>query len=719
MQGDPLGASVSGRVRLGEYEILKRLAAGGMAEIFLARIRKMTGFQKMVVIKRILPQLAQNTEFVEMFLDEARIAATLEHPNIVQTYDVGVLDNSFYIAMEYLHGEDVRAIMRAINARSGRMPLDHALHIVISAAAGLHYAHEKVGFDGHPLDIVHRDVSPQNLIVTYEGGVKLLDFGIAKASNRLRETRVGTLKGKVPYMSPEQCRSEPLDRRSDVYSLGILLYELTLSRRLYAGTSDFEVLKEIVEGRVTPPREIDPDYPEALQRIVMRALEKQKEDRWPSAREMQAELERFGRAQHLHATPISVQQFMEDLFGHKIEAWREAQAQGKTLDEHLLTLTPEPESDTDGDLLQSSSQAERIRSEREAFLQQLRENAQVSTPSAPMPPMQASSSVSVRTPAPDLAAHPTPHLQPADFQSAPSGGSKTAGRLAVVFTVVAAAIGAYLWVPGVRQLFVSAPPAPVTVGGEASGASATPGGAATAGARTGTAATGTAATGTTAPGTTPAGTTAAGSTAAGTTAPAGAAPSGGATATGGGAAAGTAPTELPHPANVEPPAVTVHEEAAQPAGTELPAAELTDERPAAHATHRPTHKSSAPSRGVASKPPRALPLQPPPATGTHSVGTNAPVVAQPSPPPVLTPPPTGAPAAPTKLEGEGTLLVASSPWCRVIIDGTDRGTTPLKVKLPAGPHTLLLVNPEFHINRSYSVTIQPNETLRKRLDFAD
>jgi serine/threonine protein kinase len=692
-------------VKLGEYEILKRLAAGGMAEIFLARIRKMTGFQKMVVIKRILPQLAQNTEFVEMFLDEARIAATLEHPSIVQTYDVGVLDNSFYIAMEYLHGEDVRAIMRGINHRGDRMPLDLALHIVTCAAAGLHYAHEKVGFDGHPLEIVHRDVSPQNLIVTYEGGVKLLDFGIAKASNRLRETRVGTLKGKVPYMSPEQCRSEPLDRRSDVYSLGILLYELTLSRRLYAGTSDFEVLKEIVEGRVTPPREIDPEYPEALQRIVMRALEKQREDRWPTAREMQAELERFARSQHLHATPIGVQQFMEDLFGHKIEAWREAQAQGKTLDEHLLTLTPEPESDTDGDPVESSSQAERIRAEREAFLQQLRDNAQVSEP-APMPPM-LQSSAALRTP-PSLAAHPTPHLlPPADLAAAHAAGSKTASRLGVVFVVVAAAVAVYLWVPGVRQLFVSDPPAPVSVPGEPSGTQAA-GSHAAGAAAAGSAAAGAQATGA-APGTAPAATT----TAAGRAAE----------------AAGAPPTELPHPGAVGPePAtapVAVHEEARQP-GAELPTAELGDERPtppgARSPSHRPTHKPTpAPTRGVAGKgPARTLPL--PPASGSRSIGTNAPLVGmtpQPSAPPALTPPPATTPAAPAKLEGEGTLLVASSPWCRVIVDGTDRGATPLKVKLPAGPHTLLLVNPEFHINRSFPVTIQPNETLRKRLDFAE
>ncbi|HWE28401.1 MAG TPA: serine/threonine-protein kinase, partial [Polyangia bacterium] len=355
--------------RLGDYEILKRLAVGGMAEIFLARVRKLTGFQKMVVIKRILPQLAQNTDFVEMFLDEARIAATLEHPHIVQTYDVGMIDDSYYIAMEYLHGEDVRSIMRAVNTRLQAPPIEQALHIIISAAAGLHYAHEKVGFDGAPLDIVHRDVSPQNLIVTYEGSVKLLDFGIAKASNRLRETRVGTLKGKVPYMSPEQCRSENLDRRSDIYSLGILMWELTLSRRLYRGTSDFEVLKEIVEGRVTPPREIDPTYPPALEAIVMKALEKDRDNRWHTAREMQAELEHFVRKEQIAATPIATQQFMHQLFGDKIEVWRDAQAAGQTLDEHLLTLTPEY-SDTKEIEIEDPN-AERVKAEREAFIAKL------------------------------------------------------------------------------------------------------------------------------------------------------------------------------------------------------------------------------------------------------------------------------------------------------------------------------------------------------------
>jgi len=220
-------------IHLGKYELIKRIATGGMAEIYLARVSGLPGFEKIVVVKRILPQLATNQEFVQMFLDEARVAATLHHPNIVQMYDIGAVDGNYFISMEYLHGEDLRSIARAMRQKGqDRVPLEHALGIGVGIAAGLHYAHEKVGFDGKPLHIVHRDITPQNIFVTYDGGVKLVDFGIAKASNRASETRYGSLKGKIPYMSPEQCRSEPLDRRSDIFSLGILLYEQTTSVRL-------------------------------------------------------------------------------------------------------------------------------------------------------------------------------------------------------------------------------------------------------------------------------------------------------------------------------------------------------------------------------------------------------------------------------------------------------------------------------------------------------
>ena len=322
-------------ITLGKYQLLKRIAAGGMAEIFVAKVTGISGFEKIVVVKRILPQLATNREFIQMFLDEARIAATLHHPNIVQMYDIGAVDGNYFISMEYLHGEDVRTLMKALRQQGDGLPLEHALSIVIGLSAGLHYAHEKVGFDGKHLGIVHRDVTPQNVFITYDGSIKIVDFGIAKASNRLNETRFGTLKGKIPYMSPEQCRSDPLDRRSDVYAIGIMLYELTTGYRLYKGNSEFDIMKKIVEGEVAPPTTLRPSYPKELERIVMKVLAKDKADRYQSGQELQADLEAFVRESRLGMSPIALSSFMHKVFGKKIESWREAQAAGKDLAAHL------------------------------------------------------------------------------------------------------------------------------------------------------------------------------------------------------------------------------------------------------------------------------------------------------------------------------------------------------------------------------------------------
>jgi hypothetical protein len=311
-------------MRIGKYEIIKPLARGGMAEILLARARGLPGFQRMVVIKRILPLLACNTDFLQMFLNEARIAATLQHPNLVQLYDVGVVDGHYFIAMEYLHGENLNAILATLQRRKQRIPLEHALHIAIDVCAGLHYAHEKIGFDGQPLQIVHRDVSPHNVIVTFDGAIKLLDFGVAKAANSTHETNNGIVKGKVSYMSPEQCRSAALDRRSDLYSVGIVLYEMTLGRRLYGGGTELETLKRITEQPVPPPRVVDPNYDEELERIVMRALAKDPDRRYQSARELQLDLEELARKRGLYMSAIALQQFLAGVFGPRREAWRDA-----------------------------------------------------------------------------------------------------------------------------------------------------------------------------------------------------------------------------------------------------------------------------------------------------------------------------------------------------------------------------------------------------------
>ncbi len=292
-----------------------------MAELYLGYTRAMHGFEKLVVLKRILPQYAGNPEFVRMFLDEARLAATLDHANIAHVYDIGEHQGSYFFAMEYVHGQSLLKVMRAVTLARRPLPIEHSLHVIIGTCAGLHYAHERVGLDGNPLGIVHRDVSPPNVIITYDGLVKVVDFGIAKAETASSSTNVGTLKGKVPYMSPEQCRSEGADRRSDIFSIGILLFELTVGRRLFTAETEIAIMRKITTGGFTPPTAIHPNYPAELEAIVMRALQLDAEHRWPTARHLQIELEEFAREYKLPLSSARLATFMEELFDAEARKW--------------------------------------------------------------------------------------------------------------------------------------------------------------------------------------------------------------------------------------------------------------------------------------------------------------------------------------------------------------------------------------------------------------
>ncbi len=320
---------------MGKYRVIRRLAEGGMGEIFLGVAEGQSGFEKVVVLKRILSQKVDDRQAVRMFLDEARLMAALNHPNIVQVYDFGLSDGAHFFAMEYVHGEDLGHIMKAATLADRRLPLELAIGVIAEAAAGLHYAHEKTGPDGASLQIVHRDISPSNLLVSYDGAVKLTDFGIAKWSKRTTETRYGGIKGKIAYMSPEQCRAGALDRRSDVFGLGILLYELTTGTRLYQGSSDFAVLEQIVHQDVPRPSTRRPDYPAEVEQIVMKALAKDPAQRHENARELQLELEEYALENKLMISAMARAAEMESMFGTRVEAWREAAQAGRTLGEHL------------------------------------------------------------------------------------------------------------------------------------------------------------------------------------------------------------------------------------------------------------------------------------------------------------------------------------------------------------------------------------------------
>ena len=305
----------------GKYRPFRRLAVGGMAEIFLAYARSAHGFEKLVVLKRVLPAHADNREFTRMFLDEARLAATLDHPNIVHVYDIGEHGGNVFFAMEYVHGQSLLKLMRQITTARRWLPLEHALGIIIGTCAGMHYAHEKNGLDGRALGIVHRDVSPPNILISYDGSVKVADFGIAKASIATTSTAVGTLKGKIPYMSPEQCRSGPLDRRSDIFSIGILLYELTVGRRLFQAESELGIIHKIVNGVVPPPSQLLRGYPEDLERIVYRALQLDPEHRYPTARALQVDLEELAREYKLPTSSVRLAGFMEEMFDEETRRW--------------------------------------------------------------------------------------------------------------------------------------------------------------------------------------------------------------------------------------------------------------------------------------------------------------------------------------------------------------------------------------------------------------
>jgi serine/threonine protein kinase len=321
---------------VGKYEIMRRLAVGGMAEIYLARVTGAAGFEKLVVLKRILPSVAEDPTFVSMFLDEAKLAATLRHPNIADVYDVGEADGTYFFTMEYVYGQDVRAVRHETRKHSEPIPLAIALAIVHGAASALDHAHEKVGPDGKRLELVHRDVSASNIMVSYDGAVKLLDFGIARAASSTHKTQTGTLKGKIPYMSPEQCKGLPLDRRSDLFSLGVVLYELTVGKRPFRGDSDFAVMDQIVYQGAKPPSEVVSGYPPELEAIVMKLLARGPSMRYATGEELLRDLDELIAKHGLWMSARAIGKYMRTLFADKIAAWEQAEQEGVPFAQHVV-----------------------------------------------------------------------------------------------------------------------------------------------------------------------------------------------------------------------------------------------------------------------------------------------------------------------------------------------------------------------------------------------
>jgi serine/threonine-protein kinase len=282
-----------GPKKFARYFLLDLLAQGGMAEIYRARLAASDGAGRIIVIKRIQAGYGTNQEFLQMFRSEIKVTMGFNHPNIVQLYDFGEESEQPYIAMEWVDGKNLRQFMARFLELKQKFPIDLAVQIIEQAACGLHYAHNfKDKITGQALNIVHRDISPQNLIISYEGSVKVIDFGIAKASVNSEATRAGVIKGKPSYLSPEQINGEILDGRSDIFSLGTVLWELLAGKKLFAGENDLAVLKMIESCNtfVKPPSTLNPDVPPELDYIVLKALAKHRDKRYQSAEELQRAL---------------------------------------------------------------------------------------------------------------------------------------------------------------------------------------------------------------------------------------------------------------------------------------------------------------------------------------------------------------------------------------------------------------------------------------------
>ncbi len=306
----------------GRYRLIAKLAVGGMAELFLAYQRGVGGFNKKVVIKCILPYLSQNKEFIDMFLAEARLAAHLNHPNVVQIYDIGDIDGIYYMAMEYIPGQNLREFTRRLYRTIGdntSPPYGLIAAIFAQAAAGLDYVHRATDENNNPLDLIHRDISPNNLILSYQGQLKIVDFGVAKARTQEKETEVGVLKGRLSYMSPEQISGYKLDGRSDIFSLGVVMYELTTNRRLFRRKTEPETIRALLSGPIPSPKVFFPDYPPQLEEILMKMLKRDREERYQSAAEVRRDLEAFLASTGQLYGPTQLSEFMKKLFAEEIQ----------------------------------------------------------------------------------------------------------------------------------------------------------------------------------------------------------------------------------------------------------------------------------------------------------------------------------------------------------------------------------------------------------------
>lgn len=321
--------------RFGKYKLIEKIAVGGMAEMWKAKQVGPEGFEKVVALKRILPSLSENDDFITMFIDEGKVAAQLTHPNIAQIYELGETMGGYYLAMEYIAGKDLRTIMRLARKEKKNLAVPQAVMIAMKLLSGLNYAHRKKGFNNENLNIVHRDVSPQNVLISYEGEVKLVDFGIAKAAAKNSITLTGALKGKILYMSPEQAWGQPVDRRSDIFSVGTLLYEMLTGKRVFIADNEMAILQKVRDWNPPPPSAVNARISSRLDTIILKAMEKDPDKRYQTAEEMREELDRFLHFEKPPKKLMDLGFFMRALFKEEIQT-----EMPELLDDSLEAIDP-------------------------------------------------------------------------------------------------------------------------------------------------------------------------------------------------------------------------------------------------------------------------------------------------------------------------------------------------------------------------------------------
>jgi serine/threonine-protein kinase len=334
--------------RVGRYEVVGELAQGGMAEILLGRLTGPSGFERVVVVKRILKRYASQPSFVSMFLDEARIAASIRHPNVVQVFELGEDGDDLFLVMDYLEGESLASLLRRLVARGETLSIECAGYVAEQALAGLHAAHELKGVDGSMQNVVHRDVAPDNVFIGYDGTVRLLDFGIAKAADRITRTEAGELKGKFAYMSPEQCAGKALDRRSDLFSVGVVLFEALTLRKLFRRASTLATMRAVLDDPIPRVREFRPECTQAIDAVVARSLERNLASRWATALDFRSAL-RDALKEAPDASPDqTLSATMRALFADRIAEKSEMLA--RLRDGSSISVVPAPEVDLEIEL---------------------------------------------------------------------------------------------------------------------------------------------------------------------------------------------------------------------------------------------------------------------------------------------------------------------------------------------------------------------------------